>query len=51
MTRLFYRIEDKTFFDQSAFVTMAEEQSMNIDRIYDIFEVDQRIENNNLIEV
>ena len=51
MTRLFYRIEDKMLFDQGAFLEMAEEQSMNIDRIYDIFGVDQRIENNNLIEV
>ena len=51
MTRLFYRIEDNIFLDQAAFFEMAQEQFINIDQIYDIFRVDQRIENQNLIEV
>ena len=51
MTRLFYRIEDKMYFDRGAFVEMAGEHSMNIDRIYDIFGIDQKIENHYLVEV
>ena len=51
MTRLFYRIEDRTYLDKKAFVEMAEESYPGIDDINEIFEIDSSIGNSNLIEV
>jgi hypothetical protein len=51
MTRMFYSIENKIYFDTEAFLNMAEENAIGIDEIYDIFDVSTAVAENNLIEV